>query len=226
MFFDPLTAWLVTLIGDGIVISSNHTSNSKMAQHYRECGKLTNDSMNTNILNIRNKGYYSAENALEKIKHHVEYAQNSYAIKYGYVKLEISSESYEFIIKLCEECRTDFWEKYETYLEIYQKRIRNGEPEENLTRVKQEIEKFKSKANSYQSILDLAKKGKDKAIVQEEERARRFAEKDSDGVVILKSILAVGLCIGGFAIMMANGGVIGALALIGSAIGGYFIFKK
>lgn len=226
MFFDPLTTWLVALIGDGIVISNSHTSNSQMTQHYKESGKLKNDSMNANILKIRDDGYFNAEYALEKIKHHVEYAQKSYEIKHGYAEFEISRESYEFILKLCEECKTNFTEKYELYLKRYEECINNGKSPEDLTFLCTEIEKYKMKADSYLSIIDLAQKGRKKAIANEEERKKQLSERDSDSTIILKSFLSIGLCVGGFAIMLSVGGIIGALALIGSAIGGYFIFKK
>lgn len=226
MFFDPLTTWLVVLIGDGIVISNSHASNSRMTQHYKERGKLINDSMNASILKIRDDGYFNAEYALEKIKHHVEYAQNSYAIKHGYAKFEISRESYEFILKLCEECRTNFTEKYELYLKKYEDGINNGKSPEDLTILCAEMEKYKKKTDSYLSIIDLAKKGKSKAIANEEEKKKQLSERNSDSKIILKSLLSIGLCIGGFAIMLSAGGIFGALALIGSAIGSYFILKK
>lgn len=225
MYFDPLTAWLVALISDGIIISGEHVSSSKMAQHRKEWAKMSNDIMNGSILSLRNKGYASAESALNTIKIYVEHAQKSYEIRQGYAKLEISKESFDFIIKLCEECRTDYLKQYETYASIYKERIDKGEPRGKLTKILESMQMYQSKAASYQSILDTAKKGREKVIQEEEERARKLAESDSNGVVILKSLLVIGMCIGGFAIVMAGGKLLGALALIGAAIGGYFILK-
>ena len=225
MFFDPLTAWLVTLIADGIIISGEHVSSSEMAQHYKDSAKRTNGIMNGSILSIRNKGYFSAESALRDIKTHVEWAQKSYEIRQGYAKLEISRESFDFIVKLCEECRADYLKQYETYSNIYNERINKGEPREKLTKILESMQMYQSKAASYQSILDIAKKGREKVIQEEEERARKLSESDSNGVVILKSLLVIGMCVGAFAIVIAGGKLLGALALIGAAIGGYFILK-
>jgi len=51
-------------------------------------------------------------------------------------------------------------------------------------------------------------------------------QPDSNGTTILKSILCVGLCVAGFAIAMAaEGGLIGAVALIGAAFLGYKIMN-
>ena len=184
MYFDPLTAWLVALISDGIIISGEHVSNSKIVQHYKDRAKRTNSVMNSSILTIRNKGYYSAEAALNRIKIHVELAQKAYEIRQGYAKLEISKESFDFIIKLCEECRADYLKQYETYSNIYKELLNKGEPKEKLTKSLEYMQMYQSKVNSYQSILDTAKKGREKVIKEEEERARKLAENDSNGVVI------------------------------------------
>lgn len=225
MFFDPLTSWLVVLIADSISASSNHVSNAQMAEHYRNSAKRTNSIMNGSILALRNKGYVSAEYALRDIKVYVEWAQKSYEISHGYAKLEISRESFEFIIKLCEECKAKFSNDYETYSRIYDERLARGDSEESLKKLRETVGSLQVKVESYRHILDIANKGRTSVIEQEEERARKLADSDSNGVVLLKSILVIGLCIGGFAIMMSAGGLIGALALIGAAIGGYFILK-
>lgn len=228
MFFDPLTAWLVVLIGDGLTISSQYIGNSEMAQHYKKMAKMHNDIMNGSILSLRNKGYSSAEYALQQIKHHVEFAQKQSGICNGYAQLEISRESYEFIIKLCEECKTDYYNQYETFSNIYQNRINKGEAKESLLELHKKVEELHSKAHSYQSILDLAEKGKKSTIQKEEEKAKIIAESDSNGTVILKSIIIILLIILAFAICLS--GEIGkfgmGLLLIGAVIGGFFILSR
>lgn len=226
MYFDPLTSWLVALIADGISISGSRVSNSQMAQHYRESAKRTNAIMNGSILRIRDKGYFSAESALNDIKLHVEWAESSYEIKHRYAKLEISKDSFDFIVKLCEECKKEHLEQYETYANIYKKQLDAGAAQKNLAKTHELMQIHQSKAHSYQSILDAAKKGKELAIQEEADRAKKLAEQDSDGVIVLKSILAIGLCVVGFAITIAGGKLIGGLALLGAAIGGYFLFQK
>ena len=72
MYFDPLTSWLVALIADGIVISSEHVSDSKMSEHYKENGRRINAGVNGDISRIKTRGYFSAENALENIKATIE----------------------------------------------------------------------------------------------------------------------------------------------------------
>lgn len=228
MFFDPLTTWLVVLLGDGLVISSNHVSDSKMAKHYREMAKMHNGMINGTILRLCNKGYSSAEYALQEIKRSVEFAQKQTEFREGYAKLEISPESYEFIVKLCEECKENYYKQYKTFSQIYQERVKKGEPKENLIELHKKVEELHSKANSYQSILDLVEKRKTEAIHQEEEKAKRLAESDSNGTVIIKCIVAVLLVVFAFAICLSGDmGTLGmALLLIGSAIGGYFILSK
>lgn len=224
MFFDPLTSWLVVLIADSISASSNHVSNAQMAEYYKKSAKRVNNIMNGSILALRDKGYVSAEHALRDIKIHVEWAQKSYEISHGYAKLEISRESFEFIIKLCEECQAKFSDDYETYSRIYNERLTRGDSKESLKKLRETVGSLQAKVESYRHILEIANQGRT-TVIEQEERARKLAESDSNGVVLLKSILVIGLCIGSFAIMMSGGGLIGALALIGAAIGGYFILK-
>ncbi len=226
MYFDPLTTWLVALFADGIIISGEHASGAKMAQYYKASAKRTNEMMNGSIMSIRNKGYFSAESALRDIKFHVEWAQKSYEIRQGYAKLEISRESFDFIVKLCEECRADYLKQYKLYSNRYKERMKNGEPQEKLASIIESMQMYQSKVTSYQSILDTAKKGREKVIQEEEERARKLAERDSNGVVILKSLIAIGMCIGGVAVAMAGEGLLGAFALLGAVIGGYLMLKN
>ena len=226
MYFDPLTAWLVALLADGAVIAGNHTSSSKMNQYYKEGAKRTNDMMNGSILSIRDNGYASAESALNDIKFQIEWAQKSYEISNRYEELKISRESYEFILKLCEESKVYCEKQYDLYFRLYKKRINNGEYSNDLTDLRQTMDKFQYKAKEYQSILVEAQKGREKAIQKEQERAKKLADSDSNSVIILKSLLVIGLCIVGFSIAAAGGGLFGAIALIGAAIGAYFILRQ
>ena len=52
--------------------------------------------------------------------------------------------------------------------------------------------------------------------------------QQSNGLVIFKSLLAIGLVVGAFAVCLSGGmGKLGmGLILIGAAIGGYFILKQ
>ena len=226
MYFDPLTAWLVALLADGTVIAGNHTSSSKMNQYYKESAKRTNDMMNGSILSIRDNGYASAETALNDIKFHIEWAQKSYEISNHYGELEISKESYEFILRLCEESKVYCEKQYDLYFRLYKKKINNGECSKDLTDLQQTMDKFQYKAKTYQSILIKAQKGREKAIQKEQEREKKLAESDSNSVIILKSFLVIGLCIVGFSMVTAGSGLLGAIALIGAAIGGYFILRQ
>lgn len=226
MYFDPLTAWLIALFADGTVTSVGHVGSSKMDQHRKRWAKMTNDFMNASILCLRDKGYSSAESALNDIKSHVEYARKSYEISQGYAKLEISKESFDFIIKLCEQCKADYLKQYEICSNKYRERLNNGEPREKLSKLLDSMQMYESKAALYQTVLDTAKEGREKAIRENEEHARKLAESGSNGAVILKSLLVICMCIGGFAIVIAGGKMIGALALIGAAIGGYFLLKQ
>lgn len=63
---------------------------------------------------------------------------------------------------------------------------------------------------------------------KEESTNAQPAKQDSNGTTILKSFLAIGLCIGAFALCMSGemGGLGMGLLLIGAAFGGYFILKK
>lgn len=225
MYFDPLSSWLTVIIANGMVESSNYVSNSQMIQIRNDSVKRINGIVNGSILNIRKGGYISPEQALKDIKNHVEWAQNSYEMRHGYGKLEISRESYEFIVKLCEEYRSALWMEYGTYSRIYYDRINNGEPAESLSKLRQQIDTLEAKAKTYQSILDMSRKNRDKAAQHEQEIVQKIAESNSNGEVIMKSLTAIGMCIGALAIMMSGSFMLGAVALIGSAICGYYMLK-
>ena len=220
MYFDPLTSWLVALIADGISISSEYASNSKISERYGEYGRKISADVNENILRIKRRGYSSAEYALESIKDIINQAKDSYEFRKGYAKLEITAESYEYMIQLCEECRKNYAEKYRTYSQRYQKRKSNGESERDLMGLRETIQEYNSKAIAYQSVLEWARIGREKAIREDEERARELARRDSDGVIVLKSVFTVGLCIFGFVVAFNTDGLIGPLALIGAVICG------
>lgn len=51
-------------------------------------------------------------------------------------------------------------------------------------------------------------------------------QSDSNGTIILKSLIVIALCIGGFSIMLSCGGIIGIIALLGSALIGYSVFNN
>jgi len=195
-------------------------SNSQKSAHYKENARRINAALNGGIMRIKSRGFLSAESALEQIKTQVEIAQDRYEIRHGYAKLEISRESYDFIIELCEKCSKEYAERYNTYSEAYSRRKSEGLSDQDLTYLSMEIQKSNSKAIAYRSVLGVAKRNRETLIWEESEKARKLAEEDSDGEVILKAVLTVGLCIMGIIVMASVGGLIGAVALLGAVIGG------
>ena len=181
--------------------------------------------MNSRILSIRDKGYYSAEWALKDIKYNVEYATNTYEIQHGYANLEFSTASLDFIIKLCREREAELWKDYAEYSGIYNRRINNGESAESLIDLRKKIEKFYSSASSYKSTVALLEERRRSAKKREDDVARIALERDSDWMVIFKCVIVIVMCFVAFSIAMNGNAFMGAVALLGSSWCGYYILK-
>ena len=106
MYFDPLSAWLVALIADGLVIAGEKCgSGSAQADWDRERIIQGNKWLNNDIRNIKSKyGLDSSIMAYEKIQMRIRTTKNSIAFKYANGEIAIDPDNQEYIITLLETC--------------------------------------------------------------------------------------------------------------------------
>ena len=104
MYFDPLTAWLVSLIADGIMIAgekSNRGAGAEFNQRYiQDCNKF----LNGNIRRIKEKyGLILAEAAYKQIQIYIRGVKQSLQFCTN-AKIVIDLDNQEYIINVLEEC--------------------------------------------------------------------------------------------------------------------------
>ena len=116
MYFDPLSAWLVALIADGIMIAEEKCSGGTIDEYHRKIVMQGNESLNGEIRAI--KRMYSlnqAELAFNQIKQKIHLSKNSYFFKSANGQIVIDLDNQEYIISLLEECAKKYDEYYKEY---------------------------------------------------------------------------------------------------------------
>lgn len=82
MYFDPLSAWLVSLIANGIVIAGEKSKGGSIAEYHQKNIQQSNRMLNANIRRIKEKyGLVLAESAFEKIQLHIRTVTKSYSFQ-------------------------------------------------------------------------------------------------------------------------------------------------
>lgn len=105
MFFDPISAWLVALIADGVVAGANGVSINVQTKYEYERVKQLNESLNNDIRRIKNQyGVTLAESAYNQIQLHIKFVKNSYPFNCSRGQIVIDLDNQDYIIVLLEEC--------------------------------------------------------------------------------------------------------------------------
>ena len=125
MYFDPLSAWLVSLIADGIIIADEKTRGGSASEYEEKRIQQGNAMLNGDIRRIKAKyGYDLPEMALDQVKLHIRVTQNSFPFQKAYGRIVIDLDNQDYIIELLEKCADSylpytsvdqFRQKVETY---------------------------------------------------------------------------------------------------------------
>ena len=109
MYFDPLSAWLVTLIADGIIIAGEKSRGGSAAEYNQQRVKQANNMLNGDIRRVRSKyGLDLPELAYEQIQLHVRVTKKSFSFQYAHGQIEIDLDNQEYIIALLEACAESY----------------------------------------------------------------------------------------------------------------------
>jgi len=121
MYFDPLSAWLVSLIADGLIIAGEKSNRGAGAEYNKKCIQDYNRSLNGDIRRIK-KDYGSAEAAYKQIQLRIKSTKRSLQFCTN-VQIIIDLDNQEYIISILEECSKKYEEYYKKYSieEDYQK---------------------------------------------------------------------------------------------------------
>lgn len=156
MYFDPLSAWLVALIADGINIADRNLGvNSARVEYDKKNIKLHNEMLNGNIRRVKEEwGLSCPEHVYEQIQMHIWVTQRDPAFKSANGRIIIDLDNQEYIIAVLEECAKRYSEespveehrekakffknaavearkRYEQYtIEFEKKRIKDAEEQE------------------------------------------------------------------------------------------------
>lgn len=106
MYFDPLSAWLVALIADGIIITNEKLDgNSAQAEYDRKRIKQQNEWLNADIRRTKDKfGMIMPEQTYESIQRRIKVTKDSFVFKYTNAPIIIDLDNQEYLISLLEEC--------------------------------------------------------------------------------------------------------------------------
>lgn len=166
MYFDPLSAWLVTLIGNGILIADEKSRGGTIAEYHQKNIEQSNRSLNADIRRIKEKyGITLAEMAYEQIECHIKAIKKSYSFEAANGQIVIDLDNQEYIIAVLEECAERF-SQYES------------------------VEKYRQKAEWYKNAAIEAKQRKER-YAKELEEARIKESKEREKQQTTSNILLV-----------------------------------
>ena len=104
MYFDPLSAWLVSLIADGIMIAGEKSNRGAGAEYNQKCIRDYNRFLNGDIRRIKEKyGLVLAEAAYKQIQIHIRATKQSLQFCTN-PQIVIDLDNQEYIIDVLEEC--------------------------------------------------------------------------------------------------------------------------
>lgn len=132
MYFDPVSAWLVALLADGILLfDEKNRGNWASYNYHKESAAFYNRSLNNDIRKIKEKYQLDLfDGALNQIKLHIIGTQKRILEHNGVLILD--SDNIQYIVNL---------------LELYVNKHKESR-----------VQKYVDKVNSYQQILDKIKK--------------------------------------------------------------------
>ena len=104
MYFDPLSAWLVSLIADGIIIAGDKSNKGAGAAFNQKCIEDYNKYLNEDIRRIKSKfGLILAEGAYQQIQISIRATKQSLSLcTNAYIIIDLDNQ--EYIIDVLEEC--------------------------------------------------------------------------------------------------------------------------
>ena len=179
MYFDPLSAWLVSLIADGIMIAEEKSNRGAGAEYNQRCIQDYNRFLNGDIRRIKEKyGLILAEDAYKQIQLHIQSTKRCLQFCTN-VQITIDLDNQEYIISVLEECS----KKYDEYYKKY-----------SLEEYRQKAEWFKNAAiEARQKKEQYAKKLEEKRIKEEQEREKQQAT--SNILLVIGLVIFVGFII-------------------------------
>ena len=115
MYFDPLSAWLVSLIADGIIIAGEKSNRGAGAEYNQRCIQDYNRFLNGDIRRIKEKyGLILAEDAYKQIQLHITSTKRCLQFCTN-VQITIDLDNQEYIISVLEECAKKYDQYYKKY---------------------------------------------------------------------------------------------------------------
>lgn len=147
MYFEPISAWLVALIADGIILIDEKSRGPTVTEYNQKHVKQSNEILNNNIRRVRKDyGLGLPEMAFEKIKLHIQTTQKDFSFRYAHGQILIDLDNQDYIIELLEACEKRF-------------------SQHSI------VEEYRKKAEWYKSAANEAKRRKEEYIKKcEEER--------------------------------------------------------
>lgn len=117
MIFDPLSAWLVALIADGITIAGEKGNSGAAAEYHKKSIKQHSDILNAQIRRTKDSyGLFLPELAYERIQIQIK-AANNHCFANGQIVIDLDNQ--EYIIAVLEACAKRYSER--TYDEAVKK---------------------------------------------------------------------------------------------------------
>lgn len=162
MYFDPLSAWLVALIADGIIIADrNFGTNSARSEYDQKRIKMSNELLNGDIRRVKKDwGLTCPEHVYEQIQMYIWVTQRDPAFKSANGRIIIDLDNQEYIIAVLEECA---------------KRYSEQSP----------VEEHREKAKFFKNAAIEARKRQEQYIVELEEEAKEQEKQQATSNVLL-----------------------------------------
>lgn len=183
MYFDPISAWLVTLLFDGALIIGEKTKGGTIDEYHKEQIKQANRSLNCNIRGVKAKCELDLpEHALKNIRLHIRIAKNSFSFQQGHGNIIIDTDNQDYIIALLEKC-----------VKIY------DEYEKKCLDIPIAAEKYRSKAESYKKVMANVRQLKEKQDREKEEadirKVNTTENENSNMILFILAILVIFIAI-------------------------------
>lgn len=173
MYFDPLSAWLVSLIADGIIIAGEKSNRGAGEDFNQRYIKDYNKFLNGDIRRIKEKyGLILAEHAYKQIQLHIKATKKCLEFCTN-VQITIDLDNQEYIISVLEEC----FKKYDCYYKEYSS------------------EDYRQKAEWFRNSAIEARQRKDQYAKELEESRVKEAKEQEKQKTISNILMVVGLII-------------------------------
>lgn len=169
MYFAPLSAWLVTLIADGIIVAGEKSKGGTIAEYHQKNIQQSNNMLNADIRRIKEKyGLILAEMAYEQIQLHIRITQKSFSFQSANGRIVLDLDNQEYIIAVLAECA----KKFSQY---------------------QSVEKYRLKAEWYKNAAIEARRRKEQYAKELEETRINEAKQREKDQTMSNIYLVVGL---------------------------------